>query len=222
MNQLANTMSCIIELSRQQRQHRQPQAVAVRQRHELHLEQRAVRVRSGDRSIRDVPLRVALTALVVCRQRLSPSAAHGAEHQRKCAWLTVDDLGLRRDRGRRPHVVERHRRHGAEAAEDQLGRVRVLQSDLPGLGVVGDDGGLLDHRRLQALELVAENAARACTRTLSRYDATSMIVWAHEYRQSGAWGSPLSCVMFWTVGSGKVKSSGPRRISTAPFGCCHF
>ena len=75
MNQLANTMSCIIELSRQHRQHRQPQAVAVRQRHELHLEQRAVRVRSGDRSIRDVPLRVALTALVVCRQRLSPSAA---------------------------------------------------------------------------------------------------------------------------------------------------
>ena len=66
MNQLANTMSCIIELSRQHRQHRQPQAVAVRQRHELHLEQRAVRVRSGDRSIRDVPLRVALTALVVC------------------------------------------------------------------------------------------------------------------------------------------------------------
>ena len=54
------------ELSRQHRQHRQPQAVAVRQRHELHLEQRAVRVRSGDRSIRDVPLRVALAALVVC------------------------------------------------------------------------------------------------------------------------------------------------------------
>ena len=54
------------ELSRQHRQHRQPQAVAVRQRHELHLEQRAGRVRSGDRSIRNVPLRVALTALVVC------------------------------------------------------------------------------------------------------------------------------------------------------------
>ena len=85
MNQLANTMSCIIGLSRQHRQHRQPQAVAVRQRHELHLEQRAVRVRSGDWPIRNVPLRVALTALVVCTAVSISGTRRGASEKVRVA-----------------------------------------------------------------------------------------------------------------------------------------